>query len=443
MIDYVEGHSPYRMMLLTGYAGTGKTFTSGRLQDWLLYAKKLKVACSAPTNKAVQVCKDLCDIADVNLVFSTIHKLLGLKEQYDYHGRLKFVPDPMNPPSLEGFNVLIIDESSMFDDDLFRLINPFIEQGLKIIFIGDPAQIPPVNRNDCIPFQSRYQAQYKIGVVELRTIMRQANENPLLNFATQIREQRTQDNFDYPYEMNLKDDMGIIPIRREARDVIYRICDVYFANPIFAEYPDFMKVIAWRNVTVDAVNSVIRKLIYKQGTLPLLMPGEKMIADQPIKTLEKNTLTTNSEFKVLDYTIKSTRLVGKVGEDVVVRNDFKYYETSIETMTDRGLRTYTLMILHEDELKKYNTDVEQLRIYAAQKQGPQRSDAWKAYYNYLNAFAKVKYNYAITAHKAQGSSYENCMMIEWDMYQNTRFHERNRIRYVAATRARKKLFIVK
>lgn len=441
-IDYVAGKTPYRMLVIRGYAGTGKTFTIGRLQDYFLYAKKLKVVISCPTNKAVQVVKDLCDIADPNLTFSTIHKLLGLKEHYDLNGRLSFKPDPQNPPALSAYDVLIIDETSMLDDSLFKLIEPFIEEGLKIIFVGDPAQIPPINRLDCIPFLKQRQREYGIGVADLTKIMRQGEDNPLLDFATQIREQRKNQHFVYDYRVMYKDGMGIFPIKKTAKDVIYQICDTYFANDIFAQYPDFMKVISWRNDAVNAVNRKVRKLIYKKEELPMLMPGEKLIANNPIKTQEQSYLTNNSEFMVVGYDIGSTKYNGVIKNDVIVREEFKYYHTQVETMTDKGLRRYHIWIIHEDSLTAYNHSVEALKNHTQRLSGYDRIEGWRAYYTLKNYFADVKYNYAITAHKAQGSSYENVMILEWDINDCFKPEERNRIKYVAATRARKQLFVI-
>jgi ATP-dependent exoDNAse (exonuclease V) alpha subunit len=55
----------------------------------------------------------------------------------------------------------------------------------------------------------------------------------------------------------------------------------------------------------------------------------------------------------------------------------------------------------------------------------------------------VMHNYAITAHKAQGSTYENVILIEEDLDRNKKIVERNRIKYTAYTRAKNKLFILK
>lgn len=455
IIAYIEGESPHRMMVLTGYAGTGKSFVVGKLQDWILYAKKMKVAVSAPTNKAVQVCKDMCEIVDNRLTFATIHSLLGLKESYDRQGRAIFVPDTNEPASLESFQVLFLDEASMLDDDLFRMIEPFVEDGLKIIFIGDPAQIPPVNRIDCIPFIKKHQLKYKIGVCELTKIRRQEAGNPLLGFATEIREQRFNETFEYEYDVQLTNGMGLVPIYKSAKDVIYQICDTYFSNSIFSDYPDFMKVVSWTNKVGNAVNTRIRELVYKDRLayerkkdpdykLPMLLPEEKMLADKPIFEGRQIVMTTNTEFVVKNYEVKETKYVAEVAGHIIAREVFKYYETEVEVMTIKGLRRFRIMIVHEDSAETYKTAQQMTEMYGQQMNHTSlRGAAWGTHYALKKFFAAVKYNYAITAHKAQGSSYENCMMIEWNMLESGKHEEANRIRYVAATRARKHLFIVK
>jgi superfamily I DNA/RNA helicase len=178
----------------------------------------------------------------------------------------------------------------------------------------------------------------------------------------------------------------------------------------------------------------------------MLMPGEKMIADSPIKNEQGIIiLTTNAEFVVKEFDVSATIHTAKIGDQVIARNEYKYYDTDIETMNTRGkIIKQNIRVLHEDCVKAYTHTLELFKIRIAQiGDAGMRAGAWRSYYDLFNLFAKVKYNYAITAHKAQGSSYENCMMIEWDMYENTRYEERNRIRYVAATRARKYLFIIK
>lgn len=72
----------------------------------------------------------------------------------------------------------------------------------------------------------------------------------------------------------------------------------------------------------------------------------------------------------------------------------------------------------------------------------ERTEMWRHWWALHGTFAKIAYNYAITAHKSQGSTYENCMLILWNINANPNYEERNRITYTGATRARNKLYII-
>ena len=54
----------------------------------------------------------------------------------------------------------------------------------------------------------------------------------------------------------------------------------------------------------------------------------------------------------------------------------------------------------------------------------------------------MSYSYEITAHKAQGSTYDNAFVLEADMDINRKIKERNRIKYTAFTRPKYKLFVI-
>jgi len=99
-------------------------------------------------------------------------------------------------------------------------------------------------------------------------------------------------------------------------------------------------------------------------------------------------------------------------------------------------------IVHEDSEAAFAKILDSLKKIAVKCPPNEKGWKWKEYYEMKEHFAEIKYNYAITAHKAQGSTYDNCMVIDWDLSQNPTVIERNRIRYVAITRPRKLLFMV-
>lgn len=476
LLKYLTGQDKtYAMMVLKGYAGTGKTFTLAQIvavlrtmnntSEDMFSGTKFRIAMSAPTNKAVRVLKNFSrNMAGVT--FATIHSLLGLKEIIDDNGRQRFEQDK-DPDKIriEQFNILFIDEVSMLSDDLFKLLLPYLKRGLKLVFVGDPKQIPPVNHIDSIPLIEKHQATYNIGVVTLETIMRQAMDNPILAYATRIRKAEATTS-DFPVETHLVSEArepsrGIIALKSDSEEAIRGIIRDYFDVEAFRQDADYMKIICWKNMTVAAFNKIIRGQLYKDAKLPegcielpSVMVGEKLIVDKPVMLSgNKVLLTTNEEIEILRYEVKQ-KDVEYMGADLVDRQwegkrettAVTYYNTWVRYFDEDGIEAEcNIHILHEDHQAKMNGITQKIASTAkAMPPGlPLRGKLWQNFYATQRLFAAVKYNYAITGHKSQGSTYGNCMVIDWDIATNPNIAERNRIRYVAVTRARSLLFIVK
>ena len=163
------------MFILRGYAGTGKTYLVKRLIKYI-HAKYPghKIAITAPTNKAVKVLAKSGKM-DARVAYQTVHKLLGLKEVIHTDGRITFEQEFNTKNEIEMFKVLIVDEVSMLDDDLFAKLNPYSNR-LKIIFMGDPAQIPPVSKPDCIPFNDEKKIFFGPNPIKLSEIFEPVEE---------------------------------------------------------------------------------------------------------------------------------------------------------------------------------------------------------------------------------------------------------------------------
>lgn len=167
---------------LYGFAGTGKTTTITKLINYLISNNYLRsVVFTAPTNKAVNVIKskfrsdldELCmkklkdqnvnnsycldnlsDMLDkleeigIKVNFLTIHKLLNYQNDFDIEGERIFIKG--DKTNINSFDLVIVDECSMIP---FQIIVNLVEEASKknlpktpkILFIGDPAQLPPVN----------------------------------------------------------------------------------------------------------------------------------------------------------------------------------------------------------------------------------------------------------------------------------------------------------
>ena len=158
----------YNLNLLVGFAGTGKSYSTKALLN-MLNDNLITYALMSPTGKAAKVLSE-----NSGELATTIHR--GLKynpaEGFFYNEKNKLPQD-----------VIIIDEFSMIDVFLLRDLLRAIDDNSKIIFIGDPAQIPSVSMGNVAydMLESK-----KITTSRLTKIFRY-NEGGLSYVATKIR----------------------------------------------------------------------------------------------------------------------------------------------------------------------------------------------------------------------------------------------------------------
>lgn len=466
--------------LLEGWAGTGKTFVINRLVEAVKAINpRINFGMTAPTHKAVRQLKRHSELKD-EIEFGTIHSFLMLKE--------KLVKDPKNPHKmvvtyepdfeakrerkLDGIQVLIVDESSMLGSLLYGYLDDACRNrpDLKVIFMGDALQIPPVNEKnttgvkDAIPFVEAQRKSRKIEYLVLSEIIRQKAGNPIIEYSKAIRDQFQQQsiNWNGGSAMMLGGPTGVQLLPRQL-PALREIFSRYFDTDEFRADADYVKVIAWRNDTVNYFNTEIRQLLYKRKDLPKILVGEKMIMDKPLVQNDKIVIPNNEEVEIVEMEegVVPVKYEIKQASDVFTRTVedqdpfadkrkvevFKVYKCKVKLPEGK---VYTLSILHEDAENRYKQLRDQMSsaAEALSRSGQifESKDMWKQFFILEKYFAWLKYNYCVTAHKAQGSTYDYCISMEWDIDEGKKIvgiEEANRIRYVAATRARNKLFIVK
>ena len=452
--DFICDKGDDSVYVLKGWAGTGKTYCVSVLVRYVLEVihpthNWYRIGVTGPTNKSVRVIKKTSGLRNPRVTFQTIHKLLGLTERITKEGVQEFVNQGDFQPKIKTVKLLIIDEVSMLNDDLFQEVLKYRDR-IKIICMGDPAQIPPVGRPDCIPFREELAAAYRIKTLNLKQIMRQKKDNAIIESSVAIRSElgRSKNPVEPITKLNEKGE-GIeflnlnIPETRKGFSEILRL---YFVTDEFKKDSEYAKIIAWRNKTVATMNDVIRKVIYGDEALgSKILVGEKLIANNPIIQGESIVLNTNDEFSVDSFTIGSDDLRYKTSDHPDAEPfpiTLKYYETVVSYLDDDDETVrVNIQILHEDSEEDFKKLANLLKLRAIEKKGKDKS--WIVYYNFLRKYADVNYAYCTSAHKSQGSTYNTTFVLEDDIDMNWDVIERNRIKYTAYTRASRKLYVLK
>lgn len=455
--------SVHNAVVLKGYAGTGKTYLVKKIIEYIIQTEpESKVAITAPTNKAVKVLysntannisgadtylfEDLFE-SDARLVYSTTHKILALKEIITDEGHQLFEVDSFSKTNLGNYDYLLVDEVSMLDDKLTNII--LANKKVKILFIGDPAQIPPVNKKDCIPF--RGSQEYTFKYTELTQIMRQKEENAIIEQSFIIRENLLAPRPIPVLKTNLNLAGEGIQVLNPLTDklLLREIMKKYVSDPAFKQDADYFKVLAWRKKSVTYVNDVIREQLYGPNP-PRFVIGERLLAQKPIFKKEwfKSKRGPGKEYWRVKISNSEELTVLDISESTIVLKGFnplrtfKAYElkVSFENIMKGDESSETIKVIHESDEAAYNKVLDDLKTNAIKARN---AVIWVMYFDALKYSADVGYNYALTVHRSQGSTYQNAMVLEDDIDANHKVEERNRIKYTAYTRASKKLYVLR
>lgn len=219
--------------IVTGGPGTGKTTLLAALCAVIrILAPGAKIRACAPTGKAA-----VHLAGATGLPASTIHSLLGSK------------PHKINC----GF--LIVDEASMIDTKLFYNLLKSIRNSTRIVFCGDPDQLPCVGGGDVL---NAMISSGKIPVATLNQIHRQTEGSGIVRLAHQIKSGSLPQSLDTT--AFLSDD--IMFVRSEDEDAIKKsVLDTVASLLAAGTNANDIQILAATNDWCNALNSQLKLIL--------------------------------------------------------------------------------------------------------------------------------------------------------------------------------------
>ena len=441
------------VFILKGYAGTGKTTLIKYVVENLRVQKK-DCQILAPTGRAAKVLRDKMG-AGITIhkgIYSRELECIEVESEDKSKKSFRFFFPLINQP--DKFDIVIVDESSMISDvedigEFYqfgsgRLLKDLLEYvsvcGIKkLIFVGDPAQLPPVTDNHSRALDKDYlEAKgLKVETYELTQVVRQSEDSPILNESIKMREllempKAQRHNFcitqvgdsiiEIPFEEVVNTYTNLCPIpevdnsivisfsNRQCYELNMAIREVLFPGKLCLQIGDVLIINANNySYEIDLYNGDMIKVLNVGGTethpnIPVTINKEKRHINITFRDVEILYPNYNKPIKC------------KIIEDLLMSN-----ERDLTVWQIRAL--YVDFCMTHPDLKEGSFEFKQAL----------NND------KYFNAL-KVKFGYAITCHKSQGSEW-NTVFVD---YSGRCGLADDHIRwcYTATTRAKNKLYII-
>jgi len=419
--------------LLAGYAGSGKSTCIKKIID----EYKLGLAVSAPTHKSKKVIA-----RTTGKPAETLHALLGLRPdlQLDAFNPNQPIFSPIAIPRIGDYNLVIIDEVSMMNNEFFELIkNKAKDTGTKIILMGDPAQIPPVKEVGSVIFTASDIESHWLTKIE-----RQEDSNPLTFIYDDLRNnlESIDGGFKRKSNMNEKGEGVIFTVnKKEFRKIVLE----KFKSKEFKLDSDYCKGIAWKNETVTTSNKIIRDEIFGNKS-DIIEVNDLLMAYRTISTenMRFNIIENSEDYYVVEKSDLEENKYGIKGfnvklKEVLSNGKFKYQDVFIVNSLDyNNIHLYAENHDFFRDMAKENKKLWR-KYYEFRRNNMIMCDIEKhrngQYRNDKDVICKdLDYSYFITSHKSQGSTYRHVMINERDINENWAIKERNQLRYTSLTR---------
>lgn len=416
-IDYSGDH----VAVIKGKAGTGKTTIVKFIVSWLDF-NEFQYTLLAPTNKAANVLS-----RKTNKEVSTIHSFLRMSPKIDILDLdmkdLQF-QSKFNE-ALEPKHVIICDEGSMVNDDLYDFLKEIcVNFDCKIIYVLDEAQLAPVKN------EHKSKTTLCENSFSLSHIFRQPDESSLTDILLTLRK---KDVFSFAESKNLK----VVKSRKELANTYLK--SIY--NDVINLKVSSNKLLCYTNKQVAEYNLYCHYAFFKNK-------DKFNIGDQIVfKENNSGSCIVNGENGVIVDVKEADIEIPMVGV-------FSGYDLTIVKDTDETVDVKVLSnSLQQEELDRIAYILENIRQKAIHTK---IKKDWAKYYDAYNSFfirtnlvcdgriiktPGIDYGYAVTTHYSQGSTYNDVFIDIKDMNICRNIEDRRQLKYVAMSRPRNNVYI--
>lgn len=434
---YIFSDEPDQIMLITGYAGTGKTTMLYSLTQALLQLK-IQSVLLAPTGRAAKVLAGY-----TKMPAFTIHKKI-YRQKTSSDGFGHFVLDK----NLHKNTFFIVDEASMISNETSensvfgsgKLLDDLLEyvysgENCRLVLVGDTAQLPPVGLNISPALEPDTLDGFGFSVkkVELTDVVRQAEGSGILSNATQIRKRIGNADGETGFFHIEIDDFGDIE-RVSGAELIESITGSYQEYGIFE--------------TAIVTRSNKRANLYNKGIRGSILYRENEIEKGDLLMVVKNNYFWLGEDLKIDFIAN-----GDIAEIIKIYKyeelyNFRFANVCLRFIDYDDVEIDCKIFLDTLNIESASFTFEQNRqLFEAVSEDyaeiRNKRERWKKvkespYYNAL----QVKFAYAITCHKAQGGQWKAVYVDHGYISEEMLDTEFYRWLYTAFTRPAEKLFLV-
>lgn len=433
--DFLLSGETDSILLLKGYAGTGKTSLVGALVKTLNELKQKSILL-APTGRAAKV---FSGYAGQNAY--TIHKKIYRQKAFS-NEPTGFLP----ADNLHKDTLFIVDEASMISNqglDSFvfgtgRLLDDLIQyvysgENCRLILMGDVAQLPPVMQTESPALQAGILQGYNLQIQEitLTKVVRQSEDSGILFNATRLREALRNETVEIFPKLRLK---GFADFSKISGDeLIEEISSAYSRDGI--------------EDTMIISRSNKRATIYNNGVRNRILSREEELSSGDRLMVAKNNYFWTEGSKEMDFIAngeivqvlrvrRTMEFYGFRFADVTIRFQDYDLEMDVKILLDT-LQTDAPGLPKELNDKLFYTILEDYEDIPT-KAGKMKKMKVDPYYNVV----QVKYAYAVTCHKAQGGQWMNVFLDIGYITEEMLGEDFYRWLYTAFTRATHRLYLV-